>query len=196
MRLPTSDALDRFYNMAVTSGFEFPLEATSSLFGQEMVARVRKISLSERMVIDALPHDVQQLVWDVIKTAQAEEKNPSAQKALESTTLEDYLSNLGGNMTVMKKAACAAFIYPRLVMTRAELPATQDPDNPVWLVDHIDNGDLIRLWNWINGEGGRANNVIKLFRDEPAENVANSGPLPLATAPVGSDGARSGWPQS
>lgn len=134
----TRDQIREAQKAKRTQGVEIYLPETGTK------ALVRDLPFGDHALIQGMPLEMVRAIDATIR-----DKNLAAVATgqVQPKTLEESLE-LFGKAEQMANAYCtSAFLRPRLVMTEAELDAS-DPD--VWLVTDVDINDRIMVLNWSN----------------------------------------------
>lgn len=159
-KLPMRKALVEHRKRIVTDGMIFPLDATSMANGEDEAweVRVRRISTMDEAIIEALPADAQQAVFDGLKALQK-----AQEEAGNNADAKTMLEMLGNNRQALRAADelfCAALIEPECVMTEADLVG--NPDAYV-VTDFAAEDRMALMMAMVNTESG-AGRKLKLFR--------------------------------
>jgi hypothetical protein len=167
--LPSRDALLDHQRRQREDGYTFPLAATSLGMDTMILARVRRLSTTDRAAIEALPTAVQETVWSGIKAFAASIKDgQDAQSLIEAAAKNDEQRKAADGFCI------AAFIEPPLVATEAELAT-----NPgAYLVTDIAAEDRISfMYACLDADSVQAKQ-LKMFRPKSPEHVS-----PVAAQP-------------
>lgn len=159
---------------SLENGYVFPLETTSIEAGETIEANVRRISMVDKAILDILPVDVQQVVWQGLQEYQREAKK--AQAAGDPQSLAEAVRN---NVQVLKAAdawCLASFINPRLVRTQDELSLYPD----AWLVDDVAAEDRIALMQACTDSSTDAAKMLKTFRPQSKADAGDDGAVPTS----------------
>lgn len=184
-KLPMLDAVRRHRQERLENGFLFPLSATSIGMEEVIHARVRRLSSVDRAAVQALPADMQQVIWDGLKEFQAEQK-----KAGDDADPDSLLEMLAGNEKILKTANAycrAAFIHPRLVLNQSEIT-----DENTWLVDDVEAEDRIALFLACMDADSPQVRKLKMFRPTRRELATDGEAVSMAEASLRAVGTESG----
>jgi len=174
--LPTRDALREHKLRVLEDGYEFPLAATSLVYGQKLTARAHRLSTTDKAAIDALPTTLQDTVWSGIKQfAELVKDGREPASLAEAAARNDEIRKAANGFCI------AAFIEPRLVATEAELAG-----NPgAYVVDDIEAEDRISfMYACLDADSAQAKQ-LRPFRRERAHDVPHDAAVPVAAASIG-----------
>lgn len=165
-RLLNRNELRRRKQNAQGLGFEFRLSETSIVAGEEQVARVRRITLTDQASINQLPDTLQRVVNDGLAYVENEQKRVQ-EEGLSTDTLEDRVKNNTRLLPAADAFCLATFVEPKLVATEAEL--AQFPD--AWLVADIEPADRIDWFMACLNADSEAAKKLKPFRPKSVIDV-------------------------
>jgi hypothetical protein len=167
--LPSRDALREHKLRVIEDGYEFPLAATSIVYGQEIKIRAHRLSTTDRAAIDALPTTIQETVWAGIKKFANLVKDGGEPNSLaEAAARNDEIRKAADGFCI------AAFIEPRLVATEAEVAGVPG----AWCVNDIEAEDRISfLYACLDADSPQAKQ-LRPFRRKPSQHVS-----PVETEP-------------
>lgn len=169
-KLPMRKALIEHRRRQIEDGMTFPLDATSIANGEEepWYVRVRRISTMDEAIIEALPADAQQSVFEGLQAlGRAQDE---AGKNTDAKTMLEMLSNNKSALRAADELFCAAMIEPEVVMSEADL--VHEPDAYV-VTDFAAEDRMALMMAMVNTESGMARK-LKLFRPEEVIDVPAS----------------------
>lgn len=178
--LPSYKAMMDHRRDVIENGFLFPLTASSIGLPDVLQVRVRRLSTVDRAAINALPQDMQEVIFRGIKEMQRVQQQNNNEEP------ENILEVLAGNEDILKTAnawCLAAFIHPRLVDSPHEIELGA-PGETVWALDAIHEEDRIALLLASLDADSAQNRKLKMFRPEWGRAAQDREALPVATAPV------------
>jgi hypothetical protein len=124
--------------------FDFRTPRTGMKMGKPgLTARVRLINLTDRTVINAVPHEIRKLVQKLFFAGGA--TSNQNRKGTADQRMDDQLRRI---KEVAHAYGVAGFVSPRLVLNREDV---KDPANEVW-VGLYDLGDLSELVRICEGD--------------------------------------------
>lgn len=174
-KLPSRDHVLAHRQERLENGFIFPLTITSLGMDETINARIRRIATIDRAVLEGLPTNLQDVIFEGINEFQKE------QKAAEGMDDPRNLTEMMGNNDKIMNAAdawCkAAFIHPRLVDTRAEIA-----DEDTWLVEDVEPEDRAAVLMLCLDSDSAQLKKLKMFRPSRATAVQNNAPVSLTEA--------------
>lgn len=161
--LPSRSEQREARRQAEEEGYWFPLTIPAGQY-----ARIRMLSVADRAFLGTLPDATQKLIMEHVADLSGGSARAQADKSPEH---KKAIRNLGKSDQVAKILMCYAWISPRIVMTEADLPPVEDPDNPVWLADDVHPDDRIRYFALVQSADARAWGSLRSFRDGPGTSV-------------------------
>jgi hypothetical protein len=171
--LPTFDEISEHRQRQVTDGYLFPLEATSLGMPEPIQAHVRRLNITERAVIDALPLNLRQTVFEGVKEYERLTKqNRANPNAGLGNTLEEIVTNNEKSMKAADAFCVAAFIRPKLVYTEDE----RQNDPYTWTIDKVAVEDRALMFMACMDADSQAAGLLKLFRPETRPDVSDVAP--------------------
>lgn len=157
---------------SMEKGFWFPLETTSIQVGEEIKVNVRRISMMDKAILEILPLNVQNVVWEGLQEYQREVKK--AQAAGDPQSLAEAVRNNSQALKAADAWCIASFIRPRIVRTEDELALYPD----AWLLDDIAPEDRVSLMQACTDSSSDAAKLLKTFREEPQADARDNGTVP------------------
>lgn len=160
-------AIDEFVEHRNEREFIFPLIASSIGRKTRFEARARRLSIMDRASLGFLPQNLQEEVWQRLKTTQ---------KAIEEHATEDpkslteALSNIDGQVEMGNIFVEYGFIEPKIVTKKAD----EDLSKGILHVDRIDMHDRIDYMVACTDHRSEQATRFETFRHEP-EPVVPSG---------------------
>lgn len=126
-RMPTRAEIQEARRREREQGVEFPLPQTSKQLGFDVVARVRDLPFSDRVMLVGIPAELRYSLKSAMGIADLEISEESAAESIDVAL--QALSTLDD---LAKAICCAGFIEPRLVVQEYQVEG-----DDCWLVDEI-----------------------------------------------------------
>lgn len=173
--LPKRNDLKKQRAELKSNGMVVPLPYTSIAAGESYEIVMRFVSAFDKSVVEAMPQDIQNKVWEGIQGISAAQKSGN-------TTPESLIESVSQNESQLHAADllfCAASLDPKIVMTEEEAGESED----VYPVSHFAAEDRISFLMGTIGGNAEVAKTFKLFRPKKGGDVQNSPSGELVESP-------------
>lgn len=132
--------------------------------GETYEIHMRYISTFDRAIVDAMPKDAQEQVWEGISSIQNQQRHAKSPDSLVSLAAQN-----DKQVQAARLLFCAAAINPKVYMTEEEA----DADPGAYYVGDFANEDVVSYFMATIGGNAQLAMRMKLFRPERRDDAEN-----------------------